>query len=406
MFSSQLSGKSSIRLGIIANEFFDEKISRLGGFGMLSRQIARAAADASDPKVKVDLYWGDPPDDIRERTDLNKVYDRPLYIPTRNWKSDKLKRIATRTAPDVFLTIDYRQTYDYYLYMFQSAPLIMWVQDPKTPADWDRIATSYVPGQEGIEPQGLGYIDCTPLSKVLEDRRARGSKTVFTVPSPFLEAKIEETYGLKPDEVSSLCYPMEPVPPGPYEKSDKPTVVVLGRLDPQKRPWVIKDIAAKMPDVTFRVLGKAHFTGPGAWEPVDLPPNMELYGHVDGEEKQRLISSSWLSLNTAIHEGLPIAFVEGLQYEVPIVSCVNPERVPERFGRYVGEFRGTGLESVDAFVAALRELLDNNDERLNLGREGRDWVARTHSAQAFKDSFKDLCRQFDAQTVKETAPAG
>lgn len=403
--AKSLSSKSKIRLGIIANEFFDERISRLGGFGMLSRQIVRASQSRPDSRLEVDLFWGDPPKEMVERGDVSQVYGRPLRIPTGRWRRDKLERMTTFSVPDVFLIIDYRKHYEYFLSMFPRTPLIMWVQDPKTPEDWARIATTHVPGQEGIEPQGLGYIDCTPLADLVAQRRAMGAKTVFTAPSPFLEPKIEKTYGLVANEVSSLCYPMEPAPPGPYEKTEKPTVVFLARLDPQKRPWLLKEIAAKMPDVTFRVLGKSHFEGPGAWEPVDLPSNMEMIGHVDGEEKERLVSSSWLSINPAIHEGLPIAFVEGLQREVPIVSCVNPERVPERFGRYVGEFRGVGYEAVDPFVNALRELIDNRDLRTNLARAGKEWADKTHSAEAFLNAFHRVCRRLDEMPVDSVTAA-
>ena len=347
---------------------------------------------------RMDMYWRTFPEHIEAGKKMT-VYDRPLRYPSWNWRMDKLSIISKLAVPDIFLTIDYRSSYEYFLAMFPQAPMIMWVQDPKTPEDWERIATCRVPGQEDTPPKGLEYIDCTPLSDLVKRRRESGLKTMFAVPSPFLEAKIESTYGCRADEVTSLCYPMEPAPAGPYEKTEKPTVMFLGRLDPQKRPWVIPEIARRMPDVTFRIFGKAHFTGPGSWEPKDLPPNVVMLGHMEGQEKHEMIASSWLHLNTAIHEGLPIAFVEGLQREVPIVSCVNPENVAERFGRYVGEWRGDGMDSVDAFVSALRELIDNNDERKRMGVAGRKWVAETHSAEGFLKSFDDLLAQASEMKV-------
>ncbi|MEO1476485.1 MAG: glycosyltransferase family 4 protein [Pseudomonadota bacterium] len=399
MLSSRLSEKSRLRLGIIANEFFDARISRLGGFGMLSKQIVAAAEGSSNPQIDVDLYWGDPPDHIRESNEKLEIYGRPARFPKYKWRREKLSIMAERKVPDLFLTIDYRENYEYYLSMFPRAPMLMWVQDPKTPEDWARIGTTYVPGQEGIEPRGLQYIDCTPLADLVKRRRAAGYKTIFAAPSPFLEAKVESTYGMMPNEVASLCYPMEPAPPGPYVKSEKPTVMFLGRLDPQKRPWMLPEIARRMPDVTFRIFGKSHFSGPGAWEPKDLPSNMEMLGHTEGEEKHRLIASSWLHVNPAIHEGLPIAFVEGLQCEVPIVSNVNPERVPERFGAHVGDPHGPGMDQVEPFVAALRDLIDNDDKRQQLGVEGRIWAEQTHSAENFLRSFERLVAQFDKELV-------
>jgi glycosyltransferase involved in cell wall biosynthesis len=395
--STPLSEKSKIRLGIIANEFFDARISRLGGFGMLSKQIVAASHDAKNPKLLVDMYWAH-----RMESDgpleQKKVYGRPLRVPSWNWKRDKASILMRGARPDVILTIDYRKSYEYYLSMFPDVPMLMWVQDPKTPEDWARIATTHVPGQEGIPPRGLEYIDCTPLAELVAERRARNQRTIFAAPSPFLNDKVLSTYGCEADEVASLCYPMEPAPAGPYKKTEKPTVMFLGRLDPQKRPWLIPEIARKMPDVTFKLFGKSHFTGPGSWEPENLPDNVIMLGHMEGQEKHEMIASSWLHVNTAIHEGLPIAFVEGLQREVPIVSCVNPERVPERFGAYVGEYPGLGFESVDPFVSALRDLIDNHDKRHNMAVAGREWADETHSAQGFRTAFSRLLKQADQMT--------
>tara|TARA_R110002020_G_scaffold316899_2_gene532250 strand:+ start:15866 stop:17071 length:1206 start_codon:yes stop_codon:yes gene_type:complete len=399
MLNQKLARKSRIRLGIIANEFFDQRISRMGGFGMLSKQIAEAAAQSTGAHIDVDLYWGEAPKHVIESGKKMSVYGRPLRYPSWNWRRDKLSIMSKFAAPDIFLTIDYRPTYEYFLSMFPKAPMLMWVQDPKTPEDWARIATCKVPGHGDTLPKGLEYIDCTPLAELVKQRREQGLKTIFAAPSPFLEAKIEATYGCGADEVASLCYPMEPAPDGPYIKSDKPTVMFLGRLDAQKRPWIIPEIARRMPDVTFRLFGKAHFNGPGAWEPSNLPPNVELLGHMEGQEKHEMIASSWLHLNCAIHEGLPIAFVEGLQREVPIVSCVNPEGVAQQFGRYVGEFRGDGMQSVDAFVSALRGLIDNNEERAALGVAGRKWANETHSAKGFLSAFDKLLEHADCIDV-------
>jgi glycosyltransferase involved in cell wall biosynthesis len=399
MLNHRLASKSRIRLGIVANEFFDQRISRMGGFGMLSKQIAEAALLATDKRLDVDMYWGEAPEHVVGSGKNLSVYGRPLRYPTWNWRRDKLSILTKLATPDIFLTIDYRANYEYFLSMFTKAPMVMWVQDPKTPEDWDRIATCRIPGQGDVMPKGLEYIDCTPLAELVKQRRRKGLKTIFAAPSPFLEAKIESTYGCRADEVVSLCYPMEPAPEGPYIKSEKPTVMFLGRLDAQKRPWIIPEIARRMPDVTFRLFGKSHFTGPGAWEPDNLPPNVEMLGHTEGAEKHEMIASSWLHLNCAIHEGLPIAFVEGLQRDVPIVSCVNPERVAERFGRYVGEFRGDGMQSVDAFVTALRELIDNHDERQRLAEAGRTWANETHSAKGFLTAFNNLLEHADSMDV-------
>ena len=383
-------GNAPTTLGIIANEFFDPTISRIGGFGMLSRQITQCVEQIEHPKLAVHLFHGDPPK--TQTAPLTRVYNRPTHAATGSWRRDKYKLLLTGALPKIWLSVDYRPNYEYFLWMSKRSLLIMWVQDPKTPDDWERIRTCFVPGQEGVEPQGLGYVDCLPLAELVRRRHANGARTIFTVPSAFLTQKIEATYGVVPHDIRELCYPVEPIE-GPFSKADTPLVTFLGRLDPQKRPWIAAAVAEQMPDVRFQFLGRPHFKGPGSWPIEGLPPNVDLIHHVDGVEKIERLGASWLMLNTSIHEGLPISFVEGLQCETPIVSCVNPEGVVSRFGAYVGEYRGSGMDAVRTVVTHLRQLLDNPALRASLGYAGRKWANDNHSQARFASQLGQLCAE-------------
>ncbi|NOT25049.1 MAG: glycosyltransferase family 4 protein, partial [Acidobacteria bacterium] len=150
--------------------------------------------------------------------------------------------------------------------------------------------------------------------------------------------------------------------------------------------------AKHFPSVEFLFLGQAyHGDHEVVWHPRDLPSNVRLMGHVDGEEKTRILSSAWALINTSIHEGLAVSFLEALTCETPLLSCIDTEEVASRFGIYVGSFTGTGMDSVPAFVKGLRELIDAPDRRRRLGKDGRDWVAKTHNRERFLDAFHDLC---------------
>ena len=367
------------RIGVIANEFFDPDRSRVGGFGMLTRQITRCAPQIDGRALEVDHFWPDPPPALRGRS--TTVYDRPLHVRHRLGRLHKLK--IGRRRPDVFLTIDWRKSYRYYTEMFPDVPVIMWVQDPRTPEDWARCTGARLPGQTGDEVlAGLSPIDTSGLGAIVAARAGTVGRFILASPSPFLNEKVESTYGLVPDTVYPLCYPMEPAArTGP--RADAPTVVFLGRLDPQKRPWLIPPIARALPEVRFRILGAQQVRAGLGWTPTDLPPNVEMLGHVDGEEKRAELQGAWALINTSVHEGLPVSFVEALQHEVPIVSTVDPEAVTSRFGAVVPRGAGDGLEVVDAFVEALKALLDDPDRRDRLGRAGRDWAAAEHSQARF-----------------------
>jgi glycosyltransferase involved in cell wall biosynthesis len=166
-------------------------------------------------------------------------------------------------------------------------------------------------------------------------------------------------------------------------------------LDPIKRPWVFVDLARRFPHVEFAMLGRAHFAGPGSWLPARLPPNVAVLGHLDGESKRSVLGSAWMIVNTSIHESLPISFLEALHCGTPIVSCQDPEGVTSRFGRYVGHVDGSGLDALDVFADAIESLLDDDDLRLRLGAEGREWARANHTAERFLEVFEELATSLE-----------
>jgi glycosyltransferase involved in cell wall biosynthesis len=167
--------------------------------------------------------------------------------------------------------------------------------------------------------------------------------------------------------------------------------VFLGRLDPIKRPWVFVEIARRMPDVDFILMGKAHFAPPGAWVPEDLPPNVRWEGHIDGAAKQHAVSSAWALVNTSIHESLPVSFIEAFAAGTPVISTQDPGRLVTRFGTFVGRFDGDGLDSVPAFIDAIRRMPP--ERSLSLGAAARSWATATHTPGCFESALLGLCAE-------------
>ena len=123
-----------------------------------------------------------------------------------------------------------------------------------------------------------------------------------------------------------------------------------------------------------------------------MPENVRHLGHVDEIEKARLLSEAWVLVNTSIHEGLAISFLEAWACETPVISSVNPDGLVARFGLYVGEWPGTGMSSVPAFEDALKRMLCHEELRRRLGREGRAWVNAHHSRTRFLGAFCSTVR--------------
>lgn len=388
--TSRRGGRPTTRaVGIVANEFFDSALGRMGGFGWAARTSAECLAGARQIDRRPVLLAG------KGGLGTHRPDRHESGIPLVKYDDDRKRyaRRLDRAQVGLFLTVDYRPNY---LPVLEagSLPTIVWIRDPRTPADAERIATLELPSR--VEPpQGVDAIDCRSLGAHVTHAETTGGSVAFASPAPGLAApRMRSTYDVEPASLHFLPNPVSTVAAA-ARRAERPRVAFLGRLDPIKRPWVFVDLARRFPHVEFAMLGRAHFAGPGSWLPARLPPNVAVLGHLDGESKRSVLGSAWMIVNTSIHESLPISFLEALHCGTPIVSCQDPEGVTSRFGRYVGHVDGSGLDALDVFADAIESLLDDDDLRLRLGAEGREWARANHTAERFLEVFEELATSLE-----------
>jgi glycosyltransferase involved in cell wall biosynthesis len=291
---------------------------------------------------------------------------------------------------DLVVAIDYRRRYRKLFRLLPRTPILVWVRDPRTPEDCARIQGVRLPGAQAVAPSGLKSADTTSLGSVCRWSRLAGRRVVLGTTSPALQVKVAGAYGVRGAQVDLLPNIVD-LDPGTVVKSAKPSVVFLGRLDAYKRPWLFVELARHFPDVEFLLLGQPHFSEAHDWRAEGLTPNVHCLGHVDGPEKLRLLGAAWALVNTSVHEGLAVSFLEALKCQTPLVSCIDTEGVVSRFGCHVGWEGGHGLGLVPAFREGLRALLDDRPRREALGRAGRAWVDRVHTREGFLRAFHGLC---------------
>jgi glycosyltransferase involved in cell wall biosynthesis len=293
-------------------------------------------------------------------------------------------RRVRRESLDVLLTIDYRPTYLPVLAAVPRTPVLVWTRDPRTPADQTRLETLRIPGHDG-RATGVDPIDCTSLGRVARASRRLRRPLQLASPAPgTLLPRARIAYDMPNADVRLLPNPVQPAP-RTNGRTQRPSVVFLGRLDPVKRPWLVVEVARRMPDVEFLLVGEPYIEN--GWKPGTLPPNAHLLGRVDGADKQRLVGSAWALVNTSLHEGLPVSFVEALAAGTPIASFVDPEDVVSRFGACAGPSEGSGIDDLSRLEAALRDVLEGGLER---GDAGRAWVEATHTPERFLAEFRRL----------------
>jgi glycosyltransferase involved in cell wall biosynthesis len=218
----------------------------------------------------------------------------------------------------------------------------------------------------------LGYED-NPLVQ----QAVRQADGVYCA-AEFLRAKAQHKYRL-PTPPRFLPTPV--AVPSMVRKSSQPTVCYLARWDRRKRPEIFLELARSFPQVRFIALGNSRdpeYERRLRQRYVGLP-NLTMPGYVDqfgSSEVSRILSESWVLVNTAVREGLPNAFLEAAGHGCAILSAVDPDGFASRFGALVRN---------DDFAAGLTELLQ--DDR---------WRARAEAGRRYIGETFELERAIDA----------
>ncbi|MBI5944773.1 MAG: glycosyltransferase family 4 protein [Chloroflexi bacterium] len=151
------------------------------------------------------------------------------------------------------------------------------------------------------------------------------------------------------------------------QKSERPLVCFVARLDRIKRPHIFFELAGQFPEVDFVAVGagqNSSFESQLRMRYASLP-NLELRGFVDqfdGSELSDLLSKSWILVNTSLKEALPTSFVEAAGHGCAILSELDPDGFSSNFGYYITD---------GDYAAGLRALLRDGSwmEKGSLGRE-------------------------------------
>ena len=365
-----------MRLGIVSGEFFDYDLGGVGGFGWAARSVGRLFAEHPELEIEPVYLSGrglrSPPDAL----------DGVPFV-VRGEGPRRYLSALRRHRPDLLLAVDYRPGFWPVLAGLPRTPLLVWSRDPRGEDEWNALARLRLPHDEHTRPAGVERIGCRSMRLVAAAGRLLARPLAFASPAPELTARrAADAFGVSLDDMALLPNPIDDSPPAAQE-DERPTVVFLGRLDPYKRPWLAVELGRRLPDVRFVLAGRSHAEGRRGWQPSDLPANVELAGHVGESDKRELLGRAWVLLNTSLHEGLPVSFLEALAAETPIVASLDPERVVSRFGTLVAPATGDGTAGLDSYEASLRELLADADRRRELGRLGRAWVTATHTPDRF-----------------------
>ena len=155
-----------------------------------------------------------------------------------------------------------------------------------------------------------------------------------------------------------------------------------------KRPELIIDVARKLPQFKFTIIG-GRMRGEGdlfdsVKSQADELPNVDFVGGVPYCDVNGYFDRAKVFLNTSDSEGFPNSFLQALVRRVPIVTFFDPDGLIQSLGM------GVAVVSQEQFHGPLEEILTNAQQRAAMGERGRAFVMERYSPRAIVDHYEEL----------------
>ena len=339
------------KIALIIDEYFGGMNTAFGGYGFVARHLVGKHLPNRHIEIEVILGRGNKAlTNTEEYIDGNLVY----YLPRKKFAAQyQLKR----KKYDAFLSIELVNTYVLEHASDKQRKLLFWIQDPRPEEDWKEIeSVKLLKEVNYYNPRLYSYVH-----ELNEKSQVR-----FITQIPYLVDKAKVLYDL-PENVDAAWVPNPVEYDSSFEfqvKEKENMIIYLGRIESVKRGWLFCEIAKRLPQYNFYVLGKYHRESTQNIELMsqyEKIPNLHFIGHVEGKEKEEYLKRARLLINTSIHEALPVSFLEAFSYGTCVVSNQNPEQLTEKFGLWTGPVLGDGFDKVDEYLPLIAQLMEDDE---------------------------------------------
>ena len=179
-------------------------------------------------------------------------------------------------------------------------------------------------------------------------------------------------------------------------------VLWVGNIRQVKRPDLVLELAARLPDTAFHMVGGPVPDEAALYERLRAAavrhPNLTFHGPLPYAQASAMYGRARLLVNTSELEGFPNAYLQSWMRGVPIVSFNDPDGVIARHGL------GAPVTSPDEMCAAIGRLLGDREELAAAGMRCRAYVAQEFPEDRvlapYLAAFEELSR--DAGTTRST----
>lgn len=188
--------------------------------------------------------------------------------------------------------------------------------------------------------------------------------------------------GIAPERVEVIHNGTDAVPLDRTARSLNPSLIVLGRLVPQKRVEyalrAVAELSHDYPDISLDIVGTGwslpHLQAISRDLGVDK--YVTFHGHVSEEQKHELLARAWVHAMPSLKEGWGLVVVEAGVHGTPTVAFTEAGGPTDSI---VHDHTGLLVDGGQAeFTQALRSLLDDPELRERMSGEVATWVTQFH----------------------------
>lgn len=165
-------------------------------------------------------------------------------------------------------------------------------------------------------------------------------------------------------------------------------VLWVGRIVKEKRPDLYLDLAQKLPDNKFVMVGSPSEKNYKYYDNIKICAskidNLKFVGPVKHNDINNCYSSALILVNTSPLEGFPNTFLEAGGNQIPIVSFVNPDNILTKFKL------GLSSQNFEELVKNTENLLNDKSLREKMGFNGRKYVLEEHNITKIINEYERL----------------
>ncbi|MBD3227750.1 MAG: glycosyltransferase [Candidatus Lokiarchaeota archaeon] len=176
-------------------------------------------------------------------------------------------------------------------------------------------------------------------------------------------------------------------------KKDKKTVLWVGTIRSIKQPEVFLEVAKKLPEYSFVMIGGSSDTEPDLYDQIKKGtqkiPNLEFLGFIPYHEMKKYYAESCIVVNTSKIEGFPNIFLEAWINYTPVVSLnVDPDEIICKYNL------GFHSKTFDKMIQDITTLLRDESLRKKLGKSSADYVKKEHNINNITKNFVSMFEKY------------